>query len=134
MNNIVIVVVLFIVLILILMYVLFKVSSNNTSGLKPIPLTPLTPPMPTYTPWKCATNDNKSWNILRRNSDGLIMCMANDGKNCIWFNNKDDCANKLAAPGDNINPLICGAMNKSLWGEAGVDDPKHWCYTSRTDV
>ncbi len=100
-------------------------------------------PVPIYTPvytpgmpyLSAALSPNQNWTCLdgidvpiRRDLDGNISCLAENGKDCVW----GGCAEKLkqyALPENaaRINPLVCGTAHAQYYGITGYDTQGHWC-------
>ncbi len=145
--------------ILVVLYLLFKdkvdavlaptpvVNISNTPGLVgpggvyrppatpvgPVPVVPVAPPAPKYpTDWSCVGDIDVP---IRREANPAndISCMAENGRDCVW----GDCKEKLryySMPENSgkINPLMCGPMHASLYGDAGYTNPAHWCAKGNT--
>jgi len=78
------------------------------------------------TPWSC--DNGGYYSPMRVNSEGDIECMANDGTNCFWKNNADECKKAITdTKPEDIKPLACGDMHKSKYGGSGYDTSGHWC-------
>ena len=78
------------------------------------------------TPWSC--DNGGYYSPMRVNSEGDIECMANDGTNCFWKNNADECKKAITdTKPEDIKPLACGDMAKSKYGVSGYDTSGHWC-------
>jgi hypothetical protein len=68
-------------------------------------------------PWLCVSDVTTP---LRRNNKN-IECMSENGKDCFWHKNMEDCNNliKKNPNPDNIHPVQCN--------KAGYDNKDHWC-------
>lgn len=75
-------------------------------------------------PWKCLPNINVP---LRKNAQGDVECMSEDGKGCLWKSNATECNKLITSQPSNFQPLACGEMHKRLWGGTGYDVSSHWC-------
>lgn len=68
---------------------------------------------------------NWRWNsasglLFSTTPDGDVMCMSNDGSNCLWGD--DNLSNIRTA-----KPLVCGAAHQRVWGSTGYNNNNHWC-------
>lgn len=54
-------------------------------------------------------------------ADGNPECASYDGRNCLWGYSIGD------IDFTKVNPLICGARHRELYGVTGFEDPNHWC-------
>jgi hypothetical protein len=71
--------------------------------------------------WRCLPGISAP---LQKNMYGDVECMSMDYKNCLWGPN---CNDLLYIPSQYLKPLACGDMHKSIYGNTGYDNPKHWC-------
>src|SRR5262245_26271465 len=53
--------------------------------------------------------------------DGNPACASYDGRNCLWGQKMSD------IDFARVQPLVCGAAHRRLYGVTGFEDPKHWC-------
>lgn len=80
--------------------------------------------------WECLDN-----RIVRLNDNGDAECLSIDGRNCITQNNPTQCQENIDKFADHsrLDPLICGQMHQSLFGDSGYTNPNHWCSKTRTN-
>ena len=76
--------------------------------------------------WSCGNN---IFTPVRMNDKGDVECMATNGKDCLWTADLNTCNNTIGQNNDStkLNPLACGDMHKSFYGDTGYDNPNHWC-------
>jgi hypothetical protein len=66
-------------------------------------------------------------------SNGEVECMSSDGRNCKWYLHLEDCIARVAAPVSPLQPLQCGLVHQTLYGNSGYENPGHWCMQALID-
>ena len=76
--------------------------------------------------WSCGNN---IFAPVRINDKGDVECMATNGRDCLWTADLNTCNNTIGQNNDStkLNPLACGDMHKSIYGDTGYDSSNHWC-------
>ena len=113
--------------ILIILYLLFKNSVDAyIAGLKAPP--PAPPASLAPTEWTYVQDIDVP---IRRedNANNDMSCLSENTKDCLW----GDCNEKLRAYSlpenvNRVNPLVCGTIHESIYGETGYTRPIYWCY------
>ncbi|OQR84582.1 hypothetical protein ACHHYP_13226 [Achlya hypogyna] len=75
-------------------------------------------------PWQCLPNVETP---VRRVASGDVECMSRDGFSCVYTPTFADCVRYQLTPVTPLQPLVCGAMLKSINRFTGYDIPAHWC-------
>jgi len=56
---------------------------------------------------------------------GNPACASYNGRDCLW----GQAINQIDF--SRVEPLICGANHRAIWGVTGYEDPRHWCNLAR---
>lgn len=126
-----------IVVVLVLGYVVMTGKSAQSAPAQPIAIAPIGAPVVTPSgsvAWKCAALVPGGPSNIMRRVNGVLECATANGRDCFWYNSLADCNTGFAAANkDGGAPLNCATTHVALYGD-GRADPKHWCFSQRSDV
>jgi len=54
-------------------------------------------------------------------SSGNPACASYNGRDCLWGVS----SNQIQF--NRVQPLVCGARHRAVWGVTGYENPRHWC-------
>jgi hypothetical protein len=69
---------------------------------------------------------NGGYLLYRIMPSGDPACASYDGRACLWGQVRKQ------INFNQVQPLVCGADHKKIWGVTGYEDPKHWCSLARS--
>jgi hypothetical protein len=82
--------------------------------------------------WYCMKFNEIFLPISITNEDE-IQCLSTNHTHCVTHTTSiNECQLIIQQTVDQqIQPLVCGKMYESIYGESGYDNPNHWCYYGR---
>ncbi|KAG9416748.1 hypothetical protein AC1031_001128 [Aphanomyces cochlioides] len=104
-----------------------------TSTPDPSPTSPSTPTVTSSSPWTCifVPNSNSYYGLSINANSGDVQCWSPNAVTCTTTTNLADCETQIVQP---AQPLVCGCMRQSLYGQVGYDIPGHWCDVGKASL
>jgi hypothetical protein len=76
-------------------------------------------------PWLCIPDITSP---MRLNPLGNPECLSNNARDCLWGSVSCSSIQVYYPTTTPINPLVCGKMHQSTYGDTGYGNTLHWCY------